>query len=173
MKTHGPAVPAPKSAFAHWRLVVRATVLVVLFTCPLCVPAIARGDDLGVFEGHGDIGKPGQAGSVVFEQEAHSYVLAGGGENMWFTNDAFHFVWKRVSGDFALQAAIEFLGSGGNAHRKACLMVRQSLSQDSAYVDVAVHGDGLTSLQFRETPGGTTHEIQANVSRPARVGLER
>jgi hypothetical protein len=92
---------------------------------------------------------------------------------MWFTNDAFHFVWKRVSGDFALQAAIEFLGSGGNAHRKACLMVRQSLSPDSAYVDVAVHGDGLTSLQFRETPGGTTHEIQANISRPAQVGLKR
>jgi hypothetical protein len=40
-------------------------------------------------------------------------------------------------------------------------------------VDVAVHGNGLTSLQFRETPGGTTHEIQANVTRPAVVGIGR
>lgn len=133
----------------------------------------ARADDLGLFENHGEVGKPGQPGSVSFDPKEHSYLLAGGGENMWFTNDAFHFVWKRVSGDFVLQAAIGFLGSGGNAHRKACLMVRQTLSPDSAYVDVAVHGDGLTSLQFRETPGGTTHEIQANVSQPARVGLER
>ena len=85
---------------------------------------------------------------------------------MWFANDTFHFVWKQISGDFALQTAVEWLGSGGNAHRKACLMVRQSLSPDSAYVDVAVHGDGLTSLQFRETRGGLTHEIQANVKGP-------
>ena len=92
---------------------------------------------------------------------------------MWFTNDAFHFIWKRMSGDFALQAAVEFLGTGGNAHRKACLMVRESLTADSAYVDVAVHGDGLTSLQFRDTPGGTTHEIQAHVNHPGRAGLER
>jgi hypothetical protein len=92
---------------------------------------------------------------------------------MWFTNDAFHFVWKRVSGDFAFQTAIEWPRGGGNAHRKACLMIRQSLTAESAYVDVAVHGDGLTSLQFRESPGALTHEIQANVSRPASVGIGR
>src|SRR5262249_40931751 len=97
----------------------------------------------------------------------------GGGENMWFTNDVFHFVWKQVSGDFALQAAIEFQGTTGNAHRKACLMVRQSLAADSPYIDVAVHGDGLTSLQFRESPGGLTHEIQANFTHPKAVGIER
>ena len=156
-----------------WRWAIRAASLLVLCNCFSLVPATARADELGGFENQGEVGKPGQPGSAVFDPKAHSYVLAGGGENMWFTNDAFHFVWKRVSGDFALQAAIEFLGSGGNAHRKACLMARQSLAPDSAYVDVAVHGDGLTSLQFRETPGGTTHEIQAKVSRPARVGLER
>src|SRR5260221_1934624 len=52
-------------------------------------------------------------------------------------------------------------------------MVRQSLEADSPYLDIAVHGDGLTSLQFRETPGGLTHEIQANVTRPAQIGIER
>jgi hypothetical protein len=102
-----------------------------------------------------------------------AYVVSGGGENMWFTNDAFHFVWKRVSGDFDLQAAIQWRDSGGNAHRKACLMIRQSLDADSPYVDVAVHGDGLTSLQFRDVPGGLTHEIQANASRPSVVGIGR
>jgi hypothetical protein len=173
MKTHGAACPAPKPVIGYRRLAIRATVLLVLSTYLPYLPVTARAADLGVFESQGEVGKPGKPGSVVFDQKARSYVLAGGGENMWFTNDAFHFVWKRVSGDFALQAAIEFLGSGGNAHRKACLMARQSLAPESAYVDVAVHGDGLTSLQFRETPGGTTREIQANVSRPARVGLER
>ena len=32
-------------------------------------------------------------------------------------------------------------------------MIRQGLEADSAYVDVALHGDGLTSLQFREGKG--------------------
>jgi hypothetical protein len=173
MNTHSPVCPAPKSPVAYWPLAIRATLASLLLNCLPGVPITARADDLGVFENQGEVGKPGQPGSVTFDPKAHSYELAGGGENMWFTNDACHFVWKRISGDFALEAAIEFLSSGGNAHRKACLMVRQSLAPDSAYVDVAMHGDGLTSLQYRETPGGVTHEVQAGVSRPARVGLER
>ena len=52
-------------------------------------------------------------------------------------------------------------------------MVRQSLDADSAYVDVALHGDGLTSLQFREAKGANTHEVQANVSAPRRLRLEK
>lgn len=128
---------------------------------------------LGPFDAQADIGKVGKPGSASFESADGSLLVAGGGENMWFTNDAFHFVWKKMSGDFALQAAIEFSGAGGNAHRKACLLVRQNLTPGSPYVDVAVHGSGLTSLQFREAQDGTTHEIQANVSRPRRVGLER
>jgi len=129
--------------------------------------------DLGPFDSQGDIGATGKPGSTVFDAASGSFVVTGGGENMWFANDTFHFVWKQISGDFALQTAVEWLGSGGNAHRKACLMVRQSLSPDSAYVDVAVHGDGLTSLQFRETRGGLTHEIQANVKGPQSVGIQR
>ena len=83
---------------------------------------------------------------------------------MWFAKDAFHFVWKKASGDLSLAADVAFLGAGTDPHRKACLMIRQSLDADSAYVDVALHGDGLTSLQFREAKGAATHEVQANVA---------
>jgi len=72
------------------------------------------------------------------------------------TNDNFHFVWKRVSGDFALQAAVEWLGTNGNAHRKAassCAKISALIPRTSTS---AVHGDGLTSFQFRETPAGLT-----------------
>lgn len=92
---------------------------------------------------------------------------------MWFTNDAFHFVYRRVSGDFSLAAAIEWLGAGGNDHRKACLVARQGLEADAPYVDVAIHGNGLTSLQFREAQGGPTREIQFSQVQPARTGLVR
>ena len=69
-----------------------------------------------------------------------------------------------------LAADVSFLGAGTDPHRKACLMIRQSLDADSAYVDVALHGDGLTSLQFREAKGAATHEVQANVSAPGGCG---
>src|SRR6266850_1636787 len=149
------------------------TALIVLVALWCQIRAGSAAETLGPFESHADIGQPGKSGSVEFDATNRVILLTGGGENMWFTNDAFHFAWKKLSGDFSLRSAIEWVEAGGNAHRKACLMVRQSLSADSPYVDVAVHGDGLTSLQFRETAGGPTHEIQSSHSRPSLVGLER
>jgi len=52
-------------------------------------------------------------------------------------------------------------------------MVRQSLDKDAAYADVMVHGDGLTSLQFRRVKGGETEEIKSPVAAPAYIKLER
>src|SRR4029434_5455829 len=99
--------------------------------------------------------------------------IAGGGENMWFGTDAFHFVWKKMSGDVTLSADISFPTPGGNTHRKACLLIRQTLDPDSAYADAVLHGDGLTSLQYRESKGARTYEIQANVSAPTTLRIEK
>ena len=78
-----------------------------------------------------------------------------------------------MSGDVTLAAKIVFPEAGGNPHRKACLFFRQSLEPDSAYADAALHGDGLTSLQYREDPAARTHEIQANVSSPRFLRIEK
>jgi Tol biopolymer transport system component len=129
--------------------------------------------DIGIFSDHQDIGNVAKPGSVDFNLIKGGYLIAGGGENMWSTNDAFHYVWTKKSGNLALAADIKFPGPGGNPHRKACLIIRQSLDPDSAYVDVALHGVGLTALQYRETAGGATHEIQSSVSAPVRVGIEK
>jgi TolB protein len=130
---------------------------------PLCSAAPwAMADDLGLFEAQTEVGAVGLPGAAAFDASSGSYLVTGGGENMWFTNDAFHFVWKKLAGDFALRATIDWPAPGGNAHRKACLIVRQGLEPDSAYVDAVLHGDGLLSLQFRDTPGGLTREIQAS-----------
>ena len=127
---------------------------------------------LGVFDGHGDVGVVQHAGSTTFDPVTQTYTVAGSGANMWLATDAYQFAWKQVAGgDLSLSADIAWLGAGKNAHRKACLMIRQSLDPDSAYVDVAVHGDGLTSLQFRDAQGMNTHEVQADTSKPGRVQL--
>lgn len=128
---------------------------------------------VGIFEDHGEVGAVLHAGSAAFDAGARRYTVAGSGENMWGTTDAFHFAWKKVSGDLALTADISFIGQGSAPHRKACLVIRQDLDADAAYVDVALHGDGLTSLQFREAKGAATHEVQANVSAPRRLRIEK
>jgi len=128
---------------------------------------------LGIFDDHADVGSVLHAGSVEYDASKRTYTIAGSGENMWFASDAFHFVWKKVSGDVTLTADISFLGSGGEAHRKAVLMIRQSLDADSPYADVARHGDGLTSLQARDEKGVNTSEIQSAVKAPARVRIAR
>jgi Tol biopolymer transport system component len=129
--------------------------------------------DLGIFSEQADIGSPTKSGSVRFDPARGEYLITGGGANMWSTNDAFHFVWVKMSGDLSLAADITFAATNGNPHRKACLVIRQSLAPDSAYADVAVHGVGLTALQYREAAGDTTHEIQSDISGPARVSLEK
>ena len=128
---------------------------------------------VGIFESHGDVGTVLHEGSVEYDSAKRSYTIAGSGENMWFGNDAFQFVWKKMSGDVTLTADIAFLGKGVNEHRKAVLMIRQSLNADSAYTDVALHGSGLTSLQYREEKGAATQEIQANISAPKRLRIEK
>jgi Tol biopolymer transport system component len=126
---------------------------------------------VGVFEGNIDVGVVSHAGSAKYDASTHTYTVSGSGENMWFANDAFQFVWKKVSGDVTLTADIAFPVQGGNNHRKAVLMIRQSLDADSAYADAALHGDGLTSLQARTEKGAVTHEVQANRTAPHRLRI--
>ena len=128
---------------------------------------------IGIFEDHKDVGTVLHPGSVEFDAATRSYTVSGSGENMWSTQDAYHYVWKKASGDLSLTADIAFPGKGTEPHRKACLVIRQSLDADSAYIDVALHGDGLTSLQFREAKGAATHEVQANATAPRRLRIEK
>ena len=127
----------------------------------------------GVFEDHADIGAVLRKGSLTYEAALGSYRITGSGANMWATQDAFHFVWKKVSGEVSLTADISFPTTTGDPHKKAALMIRQSLDPDSAYADVAVHGNGLTSLQSRESKGAATHEIESNISAPQRVRITK
>jgi regulation of enolase protein 1 (concanavalin A-like superfamily) len=137
------------------------------------VAAQAAAAPVGVFESHGDVGENPRAGSAEFDAASGEYRITGGGANIWGTQDAFHYVWRRVSGDVTVTADVRFLGAGAMAHRKAVIMVRQDLSPDAPYADVALHGDGLTSLQFRLAPAAETKEIQSPVKGPVRIRLER
>jgi TolB protein len=141
----------------------------------LANPALAQNSNssLGIFESHSDVGTVLHAGSVEYDATKGTYTIGGSGENMWFATDAFQFVWKKASGDVTLTADISFLTKTGNEHKKAVLMLRQSLDADSVYADVALHVSGLTSLQFRDEKGALTREIQANSSVPKRLRIAK
>jgi hypothetical protein len=128
---------------------------------------------VGIFENHADVGTVLHAGSVEYDAAKGSYAMAASGENMWFTKDAFQFAWKKMSGDVTLTADISFIGKGAQEHRKAVLMVRQSLDADSPYADVTLHGNGMTALQVRDAKGAPTHEVQALTWSPRRLKIEK
>ena len=150
----------------------RITSLVPLVVAVLALaPAAPRA--VGEFEDHADVGKVDRPGSADYDASRKEYRVTGSGENVWGKADAFHFQWRKASGDVSIGFKVQFVGEGKNAHRKACAMVRQSLDADAPYADVAVHGDGLISLQYRREKGGVTEEVKSPVKGPAAVRLER
>jgi Tol biopolymer transport system component len=110
---------------------------------------------------------------MLFDPGKGEYRVTGSGENMWGAKDAFHFAWRRLSGDLILTAEVSFPEREGNAHRKAGWMVRSGLEADAPYADSVVHADGLISLQYRLVRGGPTLEIRSPVRAPAAIRLER
>src|SRR4029450_12665796 len=137
--------------------------LVVVATAGASVFLDAQTTPLGDFDGYGDVGAPKIAGSAAYNPVSQEYTITDAGTNMWAQGDEFQFVWKRLRGDFILQTRLQLIGKGVEAHRKAGLIVRSSQDHDAAYADGIVHGDGLTSLQFRRSKGAITEEKQAAI----------
>jgi hypothetical protein len=148
-------------------------VIITLLSVSSATHSAPQQKPLGLFEGQTDVGKVNQSGSGIYDDEKAEYTVAGSGTNMWGDHDEFHFVWKRMTGNFILTARAAFIGKGVEAHRKTGWIIRPGLETDSPQVSAVVHGDGLTSLQFRRTKGTVTEEIKSNVSAPDVVQLER
>ncbi len=128
---------------------------------------------VGIFEGHGDIGKNVKPGTATYIPGTGQYIISGAGYNIWADHDEFQFVWKKIKGDFIISAKAEFLGNWVDYHRKIGVMVRKSLEGNSAHVNTVEHGDGLTSLQFRRTAGAETEEIKSKLTKANIIQLER
>jgi hypothetical protein len=106
----------------------------------ISTPVSGQGIAVGEFDGHGDVGDSAIPGTATYNAVSRDYHLSAGGTNMWEERDEFQFVWKRMTGDFILQARIEFLGEGVDPHRKAGLMIRSSMDDDSPYADAMIDG---------------------------------
>src|SRR6476469_1699930 len=124
--------------------------------------ALQAQSTIGIFDAHTDLG-PAKATSLTsYDAHGQRYAIAGSGQNMWGDHDDFHFVWKRMTGDFILSTRARFVGKGVEAHRKLGWTIRPSLETNSPHVTAALHGNGLASLQFRRTAGATTEELKSS-----------
>lgn len=129
---------------------------------------------LGIFDGSTDIGKNVKPGAATYIPQNGQYIITGAGYNIWFDHDEFHYVYKKMKGDFILYTRADLVGwNGVDPHRKVGWMVRKTLDSKSAHINAVAHGDGLTSLQFRRTDGANTEEVRSKMTHANIIQLER
>ncbi|MCB9059611.1 MAG: PD40 domain-containing protein [Calditrichae bacterium] len=128
---------------------------------------------LGIFDLAKDVGNVSIPGKTEYDSQKQTFTLSGSGANMWFADDQFQFAYKQIKGDFILQADVEFIGEGTDPHRKAGWIVRNSLNPGAPHVNIAIHGDGLTSLQYRKKRAAETLEKRFALTNARTLQLER
>jgi len=147
-------------------------VLIMLLLIPFPI-LFAQLHPIGVFDHHEDVGNPKLKGSGIYNKNDQTYTLSSAGKNMWTNADQFHFAWKKIKGDFIIKATVRFIGKGAADHRKIGIIARDRLTTGSRYADACVHGNVLTSLQYRNTDGDTTGEVLLSSYHPTEIELER
>jgi hypothetical protein len=108
-----------------------------------------------------EVGAPLVPGGSSFADG--TYTVSSAGYNIWYTRDEFRFLWKRMKGDVSLAADIAFPDPKGYGDRKAVLVIRQDLDDDSRQVVVALHGEGMIQLAQRPEKGALTTDREFRV----------
>ncbi len=118
---------------------------------------------IGVFKGQTDIGAALVPGSSSYDKATKQYSITSAGYNVWYTRDEFRYLWVKFTGDVSLAADINFPDSAGYGDRKALLVIRQSLDDDSKEAMVALHGAGLLHLAWRPDKGQNIKEMRVDI----------
>ena len=144
---------------------------------------------IGVFTGQSDIGSALVPASATYDAATKQYTIKSAGYNVWYTRDEFRYLWKKMSGDVSLAADISYPDATGYGDRKAVLVIRQNLDDDSKEAIVALHGAGMIHLAQRPEknvrvkdmeyriggrglPGGASPDSLVNVT-AKRIGIEK
>jgi hypothetical protein len=125
---------------------------------------------IGIFQGQSDIGSAVVPGSASYDAGAKQYTIHSAGYNVWYTRDEFRYLWKKMSGDVSLAADIAFPDPNGYGDRKAVLIIRQSLDDDSREAVVALHGAGMIQLAQRAEKNVRVKDMEFRVGGRGRPG---
>ena len=125
---------------------------------------------VGIFEGQSDVGGALVPGSASYNAATEQYTINSAGYNVWYTRDEFRYLWKKISGDVSLAADISFPDPNGYGDRKAFLIIRQNLEDDSKEAIVALHGAGMFHLAWRPEKGLRVRDMEYRVGGRGRPG---
>jgi hypothetical protein len=134
---------------------------------------------IGIFDGQSDIGSAVVPGSASFDPSTRQYTIHSAGYNIWYTRDEFRFLWKKMSGDISLAADVTFPDPKGYGDRKAVLIIRQTLDDDSKEAMIGEHGVGMIHLAQRPEKSASINDLQyrfgggLNGVLAKRVGIEK
>jgi len=118
---------------------------------------------IGAFDGQTEVGSAIVPGSSSYDSATRTYRITSSGYNVWYTRDEFRYLWKTMSGDVSLAATIDYPDKQGFFDRKAVLVIRQNLDDDSKEALVALHGDGLIHIAYRPGPGQRVRDMEYRV----------
>ena len=118
-----------------------------------------------------DVGNVGVAGSSSYDNGVFS--VAGSGADVWSNADAFHFVFKMMSGDGQLSAHIDSIAAV-YPWSKAGVMVRATTGSSAAYAFMILSPGKGSAFQFRETRGAQAASVAGSlVTAPYWVKIAR
>jgi hypothetical protein len=121
-------------------------------------------------------GYPVSTGGFI-EAPAGTYTITASGADIWAVNgveaDEFHFAYKMLAGAGSIIAKVQSVDNT-NDWAKAGVMIRESLSPDSAHAFACITPANGVAFQYRPSTGGTSGNYnQTGVTAPYWVKLER
>lgn len=161
-QTPNSSVPAPPATPA-WAQPGSATHVQVAPPADFHQPSKNFEIPIGIFDGQSDIGSPQLPGSASYDASTKRYTIHSAGYNIWYTRDEFRYLWKKVSGDVSLAADINYPDPNGYGDRKAVLIIRQNLDDDSKEAMVALHGLGMFHLAQRPEKGSRIKDMEYRI----------
>lgn len=134
---------------------------------------------IGIFQGQSDIGAAVVPGSSSYDAATKQYTINSAGYNIWYSRDEFRYLWKKTTGDLSLAADVTFPDAKGYGDRKAVLVIRQDLDDDSKEAMVGEHGVGMIHLAQRSDRGAMMKDMQFRFGgtlagvKAKRIGIEK
>ncbi|MBN2328617.1 MAG: CotH kinase family protein [Candidatus Omnitrophica bacterium] len=122
---------------------------------PTPTPPLQMGE-LGIFEAHLDIGSVSAKGDASYNSQSAQYGVTGSGADIWGSADEFHFLYRKLEGDFILQGRLEGENQGASDWAKVTFMARETLSDDAKHFAARIQESNLqASSQWRIERGAS------------------
>lgn len=120
-----------------------------------------------------DVGAVSAAGAL--QVSGNQFAVLGSGDDIWGTNDEFHFAYLRAAGDVEIIARVLDIDPT-DPLAKAGVMIRENLEDDSLFADVIVTAKAGADMHYRRpTPtwAKPRNSYDGTTASPAWVRLAR